>query len=193
MSESKEEIMEAAYTVLCEDGYAGLSIQSIADQAGMGKSAIYYHFDDKEDLMLTFLDFMGQKIHGDQQEIIEKPPREAIDRLLDMSLGVENQEQWEFYKAFQEFRAQAQHNEKYQEKFREIDARVVENISEIMEQLGAERPEPAAEILLSMIEGSMSRKVSAGDREGLEDLKEDIKETISVFLDGEGCEGLEAL
>lgn len=187
MSETEEEIMEAAYTVLCEEGYAGLSIQSIAEKAGMGKSAIYYHFDDKEDLMLTFLDFMGQKIHGDQQKILEKPPKEAIDQLLDMSLGVENQEQWEFYKAFQEFRAQAQHNEKHQEKFREIDARVVDNISEIMEQLGAERPQSAAEILLSMIEGSMSRKVSAGDREGLEELKEDIKETISVFLDEECC------
>jgi len=184
---SPEKIMDATYRALCKEGYAGLSIQRIADEADMGKSAIYYHFDDKEDLMLSFLDSMGEKIHGDQQGLLERPPQEAIDQLLDMSLGVENEEQWKFYKAFQEFRAQAQHNRKFQEKFQEIDQKAVENIAEIMSQLGAERPSKAAELLLSLIEGSMSRKVSADDREGLEQLKEDIKDTISVFLDDESC------
>ena len=180
----KDEIMEATYRAFCKHGYADLSIQKIADESEKGKSLIYYHFDDKEDLMLSFLDYMMEKA---QMEGSEAEPADQIDLLLDRALGIEDEEQWQFQKAFQEFRVQAQHNEKFQEKFREADEAFLEDISDIMEDTGAEDPEVAAEIFLSMVEGSISRKVSTGDREGLEDLKEDIKKTISPFFDEDRC------
>lgn len=181
MSNSKDEIMEATFKALCKHGYADLSIQKIADESEKGKSSIYYHFDDKEDLMLSFLDFMMDKAELEDEN---KSPRARIDGMLDKALGIESEEQWEFQKAFQEVRVQAQHNEKFQKKFGEADEIFLENVSDIMDKAGAKEPEVAAEIFLSMIEGSISRKVSTGDREGLEKLKEEIKETISSFFNG---------
>ncbi len=181
---SREKIMEATYQALCKHGYAELSIQKIADEFEKGKSLIYYHFDDKEDLMLSFLDHMKQQIKKDQESIKQKDPDERIDRILDMSLGIESEEKWQFQKAFQEFRAQAYHNKEFRKKLQEIDEMILEDMSDIMEDAGAEDPETAAEMLLSLLEGAISRKVSTEDREGLEQLKRDIKEVMSAFLNG---------
>ncbi|QKQ98539.1 TetR family transcriptional regulator [Candidatus Nanohaloarchaea archaeon] len=184
MSDSKEEIMDATFKALCKHGYADLSIQKIADESDKGKSLIYYHFDDKGDLMLSFLDFLMEKADFEYEN---DSPEARIDGILDKALGIESEEQWEFQKAFQELRVQAQHNEKFQEKFQEADRIFLENVSEIMSEAGAENSEVAAEIFLSMIEGSISRKVASGDREGLKELKEDMKDTISAFLDDQCC------
>lgn len=183
MSDSKDEIMEATFKAFCKHGYADLSIQKIADEFEKGKSLIYYHFDDKEDLMLSFLDYMMEKAELGQGN---GSPENQVDSMLDKALGIEDEEQWRFRKAFQEFRVQAQHNEEFQEKFREADEVFLDRVSDIMSEAGSEEPEVAAEIFLSMIEGSISRKVSTGDREGLEELKEEIKETISSFFN-ENC------
>lgn len=185
MSEPREEIMEATFRALCKHGYADLSIQRIADESDKGKSLIYYHFDDKEDLMLSFMDHMAEKIEEDHEERGEMPPEERFDRLLDMALGIESEEQWKFQKAYHEFRAQSQHNEKFAEKFREIDDRMVENLTKLMKDVGADDPETAADIFLSLIDGAVGRKVSANDREGLEELKEDIKDVVSSAVLGE--------
>ena len=182
--DSENQIMEATYRAFCEHGYADLSIQKIADEFEKGKSLIYYHFDDKEDLMLSFLDYMMEKA---QLEENKAEPAEQIDLMLDKALGIEDEEQWQFQKAFQEFRVQAQHNEKFQEKFQEADEAFLQDISSIMQTTGAKDPKVAAEIFLSMVEGSISRKVSTGDREGLEKLKEDIKKTISPFFEDDCC------
>lgn len=182
--DSENQIMQATYRAFCKHGYADLSIQKIADEFEKGKSLIYYHFDNKEDLMLSFLDYMM-----DKAEITESDaaPSQKIDIMLDKALGIEDEEQWEFQKAFQEFRVQAQHNEKFREKFQEADKAFLQDISSIMDEAGAENPEVAAEIFLSMLEGSISRKVSTGDREGLEKLKEDIKKTVAPFFEEDCC------
>jgi AcrR family transcriptional regulator len=184
--DSKNQIMESTYRAFCKHGYADLSIQKIADEFEKGKSLIYYHFDDKEDLMLSFLDYMMEKAELEQEE---GSPAEQIDAILDKALGIEDEEQWQFQKAFQELRVQAQHNEKLQEKFREADKIFIDNITDIMSEAGSEAPEVAAEIFLSMIEGSISRKVSTGDKEGLKKLKKDIKSTMSAFFEEDSCLG----
>lgn len=181
--DTKKQIMEATYRAFCRYGYADLSIQKIANEFEKGKSLIYYHFDNKEDLMLSFLDYMIDEARPEHKE---ESPSERIDSLLDRALGIEDEEQWQFQKAFQEFRVQAQHNSDIQKKFKEADEVFIEEISNVLGEAGAEEPSIASEILLSLIEGSISRKVSVGDRDGLEELKEDIKHTISAFFE-EGC------
>ena len=183
MTGTEKEIMEATYRAFCRHGYADLSIQKIADEFEKGKSLIYYHFDDKEDLMLSFLDHMMEKADIEERK---ENPGEEIDHIIEKALGIEDEEQWRFQKAFQEFRIQAQHNEKFQEKFRQADEIFLEKVTAVMQEAGAEKPETAAEIFISMIEGTISRKVSTGDRKGLEKLKKEIKETINLYF-SEGC------
>ncbi|MCW8173003.1 TetR/AcrR family transcriptional regulator [Natrialba swarupiae] len=51
---STDEIFRATYLVLRDHGYVGVSIQRIADRTSLSKSTIYYHFDDKYDLLMQF-------------------------------------------------------------------------------------------------------------------------------------------
>ena len=46
-----EAIIEAAITCLGRDGYAASSIQCIADEAGVGKRAVIYYFDNRVNLV----------------------------------------------------------------------------------------------------------------------------------------------
>ena len=182
MSDSQDEIMEATYRALCEHGYADLSIQNIADKSDKGKSLIYYHYDDKQDLMKAFMNHMKDEIQSQQVKVEGDDPLEKLDSMLDIYLGIENDEMWEFQKAYQEFRAQAHYNPEFREKFKEIDEIVKKDTIDIMRKAQACEPEMAAEMFLSLIEGSITRKVSTGDREGLEDLKEEIKRISKSFI-----------
>lgn len=47
---TKERIMDAALTLFSEKGYDGVSVDQIAEAAGMKGSSIYRHFRGKEDL-----------------------------------------------------------------------------------------------------------------------------------------------
>lgn len=51
----QRELLDAAATELAENGYDGASIASVVERAGASKSAVYYYFEDKEDLFQTVL------------------------------------------------------------------------------------------------------------------------------------------
>ncbi|WP_162354515.1 TetR/AcrR family transcriptional regulator [Natrialba swarupiae] len=85
-STSIEEIFRSTYLVLRDSGYAGVSIQRIADRTSLSKSTLYYHFDDKYDLLMQFseeflswyLERLVEEYEGDAQE--------TLSRLLDIVL-----------------------------------------------------------------------------------------------------------
>jgi AcrR family transcriptional regulator len=49
-------VLEAAAAEFAERGYGGASLQSIAKRAGLTRGAIYWSFEDKQDLFLTLID-----------------------------------------------------------------------------------------------------------------------------------------
>jgi AcrR family transcriptional regulator len=183
MDESKEGMMEATFRALSEQGYADLSIQNIADESDKAKSAIYYHFDDKEDLLLEFMEFLKENIEEMHEGLDGMPPEQKMEELLDMTLGIKDEERWMVQRALLDLKAQAPRNELFAAKFREIDEMVLENIEEILMELDADEPEMAAEIFVSCIEGAVNRKVAAGDRQGLEKLKNWIRNMLDECIE----------
>ncbi|WP_439027905.1 TetR/AcrR family transcriptional regulator [Haloarchaeobius sp. DT45] len=57
-TDTREKIMHATFRALRKHGYAGLSIQRIADEADLSKSSFYHFYDGKDDLLLSFMEFM---------------------------------------------------------------------------------------------------------------------------------------
>jgi AcrR family transcriptional regulator len=176
---SKDEVMEATCDAFRKHGYADLSIQKIADELGSGKSLIYYHFDDKEDLMESFLDYMIEwiKEYLDSLEDYDDP----LDELLSTGIG-SNQQIWELRKALFELRGRAPYNQKYAEKFQEIDALLLESIEQMLREKDVDNPEDSAKIVYSVFEGLVSRKMAGTDQMDLESLREKIKEMIAEDL-----------
>lgn len=57
---TRESLLEAAATVFASKGFAGASVEEIAEQAGFSIGALYSNFAGKEDL---FLELMSSRVH----------------------------------------------------------------------------------------------------------------------------------
>jgi AcrR family transcriptional regulator len=53
---NREEVLAAARRVFLERGYAGASLDAIADEAGFSKGVVYSQFDSKGDLFMALLE-----------------------------------------------------------------------------------------------------------------------------------------
>ncbi len=52
---SRQEILEAARTVLLRDGVAALTLEAVANEAGMSKTGLYYYFASKDALVFELV------------------------------------------------------------------------------------------------------------------------------------------
>lgn len=55
-------ILEAARTILAQDGAEGLSVSSVAKLAGVNRGTAYQHFQVKEDLVRATLDWVSEQL-----------------------------------------------------------------------------------------------------------------------------------
>ena len=53
ISGARERVIDAAFTLFVQRGYADVSMQQIADEASITKATLYHHFRDKQDLYLA--------------------------------------------------------------------------------------------------------------------------------------------
>ena len=60
--DTRERILQAAFTVLSRQGYENTSIKDIAEEAGVAQGLIHYHFKSKQLLVLSVLEFVCQKV-----------------------------------------------------------------------------------------------------------------------------------
>lgn len=67
--EARRHILEAAETVLLEQGHGGLHLVTIAKQAGMAHSTLLHHFGDIESLKLALVTRVQQVV---LREVLEK-------------------------------------------------------------------------------------------------------------------------
>lgn len=72
-----QSIREAATRVLARQGFAGTTMQEIADEAKIAKGTLYLYFKDKEDLLASVVDFSLEKL------------RAEVDKVFEQKLGVE--------------------------------------------------------------------------------------------------------
>lgn len=81
----REQILAAANKLLMLQGYSGLAMRQIADEVGVSKAALYYHFKDKEQLFLQILNGYLQKIAQMLNSIETQTPdsRERIRLMID--------------------------------------------------------------------------------------------------------------
>jgi AcrR family transcriptional regulator len=81
---TRERILEAATELFAQRGYAGTGVDRLAEKSGIAKTAIYYHFGNKEGLLASVLDRAASvwidniKQAADRAESAE----ESLDRAL---------------------------------------------------------------------------------------------------------------
>lgn len=85
--DARTELKETAIDCFEQHGYRGTSIDRIAQQAGVTKGAIYYHYKDKNDLLLAAAADRVAEFERRVQSACEgAPPAEALRRIVAVSV-----------------------------------------------------------------------------------------------------------
>jgi len=67
-SDGRNRILKSASMLFAERGFRGVSISDVADAAGMAKSSIYHHFENKQALYLAVLSDMARQSRQQMEE-----------------------------------------------------------------------------------------------------------------------------
>lgn len=66
-ADTRNKILEAAFSVLSREGYENTSIKQIAEEAGVAQGLVHYYFKSKQRLVLEVLGFVCEKVELDVQ------------------------------------------------------------------------------------------------------------------------------
>lgn len=79
---ARERILETAGRLFFENGYCGVGVNQIIEEAGTAKATFYQHFPSKEDLCVTWLDLMHEKSERARTAILQSSehPVKKIDQ-----------------------------------------------------------------------------------------------------------------
>ena len=77
---SRELVLDAARRLIVAHGYAGWSMRELANECGLAKATIYYHFADKQDIYLSAHE-REIMIIRDRIDAATKTPGNAVEGL----------------------------------------------------------------------------------------------------------------
>jgi AcrR family transcriptional regulator len=79
------EIIEAAGKILTSSGVSGLTIKNLSKEMGFSESAIYRHFESKEEIILSMLHFLAENMDTRLAQVTRshKCPKENFIALFD--------------------------------------------------------------------------------------------------------------
>lgn len=185
---TREELMCATYLALCDHGYAGLTIQRIADEFPKSKSLIYHHYDGKDELLLDFLEFMLERYEGtvpfEEAGDAADHLQAVFDHVFETPLPEKRRQ---FGKAMVELRAQAAHDEGYRDHFTRHDRFFRDRLATIIESgiedgsFRAVDPEATATLLLTTITGLLTQRVTSDD-ETADTVRDQLETYVSAVL-----------
>jgi len=81
----KESILDATDRLLARFGYRKMTVEDIAAEAGIGKGTIYLHFTSKEEVVLSHIDRIVERLNNQLTEIAQSDAA-AAERLRLMLL-----------------------------------------------------------------------------------------------------------
>ena len=83
---AKEIILQAAESVFAQNGYDGTTVDTIAEQAGVTKKLLYYHFANKHEVLLELLRRHADDLYQHIDSIFPEKtifPGKYIDKFID--------------------------------------------------------------------------------------------------------------
>jgi len=80
----KDAILDTTDRLLARFGYRKMTVEDIAAEAGIGKGTIYLHFSSKEEVVLSHIDRIVERLRGKLQEIArsDAPTAERLRSML---------------------------------------------------------------------------------------------------------------
>lgn len=82
--EVRDAILDATDSLLARYGYKKMTIDDLAQEVGIGKGSIYLHFSSKEEIVLSHIDRIIERLKGELEKIAKKniSPEETLEKML---------------------------------------------------------------------------------------------------------------
>ncbi|WP_302082230.1 TetR/AcrR family transcriptional regulator [Salinibaculum rarum] len=169
-----DDIMQATWRALCATGYADLTMQAIADESEKSKASLHYHYDSKQDLLVSFLDHVTDRFLTRLREAeaaAPDTPEARLSAVLDTALSPpETDELEDMQTALLELKTQAPHQPAFRERLVTADEEFRALIEELLAagvESGAFRadldPEQTARTIATFFAGGQLRQVAHGE------------------------------
>lgn len=83
-AKGREKLIAATMELVCERGYAGTTLNQICKHAGIAKTALYWHFGDRDGLMRAVIDEMTEGFIGEIRSsvFLVGTPKQRKERML---------------------------------------------------------------------------------------------------------------
>src|ERR1700754_2966182 len=83
----KNSILDATDRLLARFGYRKMTVEDIAAEAGIGKGTIYLHFSSKEEVVLSHVDRIVDRLKQQHLAMIARSKHTALERIRQMLLA----------------------------------------------------------------------------------------------------------
>ena len=81
--QTRDRIIDLAYSAFAKNGYSKTSLQSIANELGITRPALYYHFASKEDLFIEVYESVESGTKTDPSAVIGADDEASFKRELE--------------------------------------------------------------------------------------------------------------
>ncbi|MCC8097585.1 MAG: TetR/AcrR family transcriptional regulator, partial [Eubacterium sp.] len=78
----KNEILDTAEVLFNKKGYAATTVEDILKEIGIAKGTLYYHFKNKEDILLAMIDRQIKQREKAMREIADNKSFSAVEKLV---------------------------------------------------------------------------------------------------------------
>jgi len=107
-AEMRRRLLRGAYFAIAEHGFGAVTLQDIAEQAGVSKALALYYFKNKERLLVAVMERTGDVIRARAEQAIRERasagPRAQMEAYLG-ALTIGPQEHRAFYRVYLDFLA----------------------------------------------------------------------------------------
>jgi len=132
---NRELVLAAAQRVFIARGYAGATLEAIAEEAGFSKGVVYSQFGSKPDLFFALLQQRSEQRAAHHREAVAGltgfAAFEAVIRAGARDSAAEPG--WEF--VLTEFRAQAVRNPELHQRYAQLHSRTVDHFAAVLTQI----------------------------------------------------------
>lgn len=132
----KQELLDAAFELFCENGYDKTSVNSIIEKVGVSKGAFYYYFKSKKEVMDTLIIQEVEKLIPPIQALADNDTMTAVEKMNELvniaqSFRINNAEK---HKSIHEMLYLHEDRESEKRMLREMEEKVSPHYTKIIEQ-----------------------------------------------------------
>ncbi|MCL9813479.1 TetR/AcrR family transcriptional regulator [Natranaeroarchaeum aerophilus] len=184
---TQEEILAATYRALCTEGYADITIKSIGEQFEKSPSLIYRHYEGKDDLVRSCLEYLLEGFESQHTSGEFEKPREELDEFVTSMTATDlDDEERQFMATLVALRARGVTDEEYRQLFTRSDAILKSHLVSIIEsgidtgEFQQCTPESVAETLLAILSGVSTRQATSMSDEWVTGVRSEVNEYLKL-------------